>query len=312
MVNSPETFYQNELNDKSLYEKLSKRIMTSFRRSERNENVAKKLMELASIESTHADFWAELIKRRGKTPPQFRQKNPWYLRYLGFLQRIFGISFLIRYLERGEVDAIKEYSDYIEKESKEQWEKDQLNRILADEKDHEDAFIQMTNELKGNADKIRDAIYGMSDGLIEVLASVAGLTGVFINNIFVAVGGIVFGASGLVSMTIGSYLSERAKGQLVTANGYSAQRAAGNTALYYFIGAIVPIIPFLFLQRYLALATSFVLVIIVDGIVTSVISIQSEGNLGKDLLRSLGLVTLGFAATFAIGLIAHHFIGYLG
>ncbi len=312
MVNSPETFYQNELNDKRLYEKLSKRIMTSFRRSERNESVAKKLMELASIESTHADFWAELIKRRGKTPPQFTQKNPWYFGYLGFLQRIFGISFLIRYLERGEVDAIKEYSDYIEKESKEQWEKDQLNKILADEKDHEDAFIQMTNELKGNADKVRDAIYGMSDGLIEVLASVAGLTGVFINNIFVAVGGIVFGASGLVSMTIGSYLSERAKGQLVTGNGYTAQRAAGNTALYYFIGAIVPIIPFLFLQRYTALATSFALVIIVDGIVTSVISIQSEGKLGRDLSRSLGLVTLGFAATFAIGLIAHHFIGYLG
>ena len=52
--------------------------------------------------------------------------------------------------------------------------------------------------LKGNADKVRDAIYGMSDGLIEVLASVAGLTGVFINNVYIAVGGIVFGASGLV------------------------------------------------------------------------------------------------------------------
>ena len=159
---------------------------------------------------------------------------------------------------------------------------------------------------------MRDAIYGMSDGLIEVLASVAGLTGVFINNIYVAVGGIVFGASGLVSMTIGAYLSERAKGQIVSTDSYSAKRAAGNTALYYFIGAIVPIFPFLFLQRYTALIVSFALVIIVDGVVTSVISIQSNGKLRKDLLRSLGLVTLGFLATFAIGLIAHHFIGYLG
>jgi VIT1/CCC1 family predicted Fe2+/Mn2+ transporter len=187
-----------------------------------------------------------------------------------------------------------------------------LNKILADEKDHEIAFIEMTNELKGNAQTVRDAIYGMSDGLVEVLASVAGLTGVFINNIFIAVGGIVFGASGLVSMTIGAYLSEHAKSKLDPANSYSARRAAENTALYYFIGAVVPIIPFFFLQKIIALVTAFALVMIVDGIATSVISIQSSGKLRWDLFRSLGLVTLGFLATFAIGLIAHHFIGYLG
>ena len=38
--------------------------------------------------------------------------------------------------------------------------------------------------------------------------------------------------------------------------------------------------------------------IIVDGVVTSVISIQSNGKLRKDLLRSLGLVTLGFHRYF--------------
>ncbi len=312
MVTSPETFYQNELNDSSLYQQISRRVMASFRKSARNEDIAKKLIELSNIESKHAAFWAELIKKRGGTPPPYRKRNRGYYSYIGFLQRIFGVSFLVRYLERGEEDAIKEYSEYIEKESKEEWEKEQLNKILKDEREHEDAFIQMSSELKGNSESIRDAIYGMSDGLIEVLASVAGLTGVFINNIFVAVGGIVFGASGLVSMTIGAYLSERAKSQIDASQTHRAVSAAGNTALYYFIGAIVPIAPFLFFQRYIALSISFALVMLVDGIVTSVISIQSNGRLRRDLFRSLGLVTLGFIATFAIGLIAHHFIGYLG
>jgi VIT1/CCC1 family predicted Fe2+/Mn2+ transporter len=286
--------------------------MTSLRKSARNESIAKKLAELSEIESRHAAFWAEMIRKRGMTPPPYRKRSPGYYHYIGFLQRIFGVSFLVRYLERGEEDAIREYSEYIEKESRDEWEKEQLNKILKDEREHEDAFIQMSTELKGNSESVRDAIYGMSDGLIEVLASVAGLTGVFINNIFVAVGGIVFGASGLVSMTIGAYLSERAKSQIDASKTHRAATAAGNTALYYFIGAVVPIAPFFFFQRYTALATSFVLVMIVDGIVTSVISIQSNGRLGKDLLRSLGLVTLGFVATFAIGLVAHHFIGYLG
>jgi VIT1/CCC1 family predicted Fe2+/Mn2+ transporter len=312
VVNSPETFYQNEMNDASLYEKISKRIMHSLRKSERNEKVAEKLMELSSIESAHAGFWADLIRKKGRTVPPFKMRNPGYYRYLGFLQRIFGISFLVRYLERGELEAIKEYSEYIEKESKEQWETDQLKKILRDERDHEDVFIKMTTELKGSADRVRDAIYGMSDGLIEVLASLAGLTGVFVNNIYVAVGGIVFGASGLVSMTIGAYLSEKAKGQIDSTHSYGARKAAGNTAAYYAIGMIVPILPFFFLERYTALLTSFALVMIVDGIVTSVISIQSDGKLRRDLARSLGLVTLGFLSTFAIGLVAHHFVGYLG
>ncbi len=294
------------------YATISRRIKSSLRRSERNEKIAKRLTELSAIESRHAKFWEEIIRRRGGTPPPFKKRNAAYFSYLGFLQRIFGISFLVRYLERGEVEAIREYSDYLDKESREQWERDQLQKILSDEREHEEVFLEMSNELKGNADSVRDAIYGMSDGLIEVLASVAGLTGVFVNNIFVAVGGIVFGISGLISMTIGAYLSERAKGQIDSDQKHSPLKAAGNTAFYYFLGAVVPIIPFLFLQRYIALGTAFALVIIVDGIATSVISIQSNGRLSRDLVRSLGLVTLGFVGTFIVGLIAHHFIGYLG
>ncbi|MEM0127902.1 MAG: VIT1/CCC1 family protein [Thermoplasmatales archaeon] len=312
MVGTPEIFYQNELNDADLYKKISNRITKSFRRRERNEKIATKLMELSSIELKHAGFWAELLKRRGLSLPPFKRRNPVYYKYIGFLQRLFGVSFLVRYLERGEVEAIKEYSEYLEKESREEWEKEQLARILRDERDHEDTFIKMSEELKGSSEKVRDAIYGMSDGLIEVLASVAGLTGVFIDHLYIALGGIVFGASGLISMTIGSYLSEKAKTQMDKTKTYSARKSAGNTATYYSIGAIVPIIPFILLGRYEALVTSFALVIIVDGIVTSVISIQSDGKLRKDLVRSLGLVTLGFLGTFAIGMIAHHFVGYLG
>ncbi|MGC8644857.1 MAG: VIT1/CCC1 transporter family protein [Thermoplasmata archaeon] len=312
MAGNPEIFYQNELNDADLYSRISGRIMRSFRRSERNERIARKLMELSSIESRHASFWAEIIKRKGGTLPPFRRKNPVYYKYIGFLQKLFGISFLVRYLERGEEEAIREYSEYLEKESKEQWERDQLSKILEDEREHEDTFIQMSEELKGSADKVRDAIYGMSDGLIEVLASVAGLTGVFLDHIYIAVGGIVFGASGLISMTIGSYLSEKAKGQIEENKSYSAGSAAGNTATYYSIGAIIPIIPFFLLPRYEALVTSLALVMVADGIVTSVISIQSNGKLRRDLARSLGLVTLGFLGTFAVGIVAHHFIGYLG
>lgn len=312
MVDSPETFYENELNDARLYQRISKRIMSSLRGSERNEKVAEKLMELSSIESVHAKFWEEVIRRKGGVPPSFKQRNPVYYRYLAFLQKIFGISFLVRYLEMGEVEAIADYSEYIHKKPHDDWERKQLDKILSDEKEHEETFIRMTEELKGSADKVKDAIYGMSDGLIEVLAGVAALANVLVASIYVAVGGIVFGVSGLVSMTIGSYLSQKAKEQISKNEDYGARRSAMNTATYYSVGAAVPIIPFLLLTKYDALVASFVLVLIVDFIATSVISIQSEGNLKRDTARSLGLVVVGFTVTFMIGLIARHFIGVLG
>jgi VIT1/CCC1 family predicted Fe2+/Mn2+ transporter len=312
VVDSPETFYQNELNDSRLYKSISKRIMSSLRISERDQKVAEKLMELSSIETTHAKFWEEVIRKRGGAPPPFRQRNPIYFKYLGFLQKLFGISFLIRYLERGEVDAIADYSEYLNTGPGDEWEKNQLKNILNDEKNHEQTFIKMTEELKGSADKVKDAIYGMSDGLIEVLAGLAALTSVLVSNTYVAVGGIVFGISGLISMTIGSYLSEKAKEQISENRKYSGRKAAINTATYYGIGAAVPIIPFLFLTKYVALGTSFVLVIAVDFIATSVISIQSDGNLKRDTARSIGLVVAGFTATFIIGMIARHFVGVLG
>lgn len=312
MVTTPETFYQNELNDALLYKRISKRIISSFRRSRRNEIVANKLLELASIESDHAVFWENVIRKKGRPIPAFKERQFLYYRYLGFLQRLFGVAFLIKYLERGEDDAIKEYSEYIEQESNDKWELEQLKKILADEKEHEDTFVKMTDELKSSASKIKDIVYGMSDALIEVLASVAALTGVFANNLFVAFGGVIIGVSGLISMTIGAYISEKAKGQINTEDAYTARKAATNTATYYAMGAVVPIIPFLFLQKYTALAVSFALVLLVDGIATSVVSIQSEGHLRKDLTRSLGLVVIGFIATFALGLVSHYFIGTLG
>lgn len=312
MVDSPENFYENELNDAKLYKDISERIMSSLRGKRRNKKMSEKLMELSSIEAGHAKFWEEVIRKKGRIPPPFRQKNPLYYAYLGFLQRIFGISFLVRYLERGEVDAIADYSEYSQQKAGDEWEKEQLDKIIKDEKDHEQAFIAMTEELRGSADKVKDAIYGMSDGLIEVLAGIAALTNVLVSNVYVAVGGMVFGVSGLVSMTIGSYLSEKAKEQISENEEYGARKAAMNTAIYYSIGAAVPIIPFIFLYKYYALATSFALVIAVDFIATSVISIQSNGNIKKDSARSIGLVILGFTVTFIIGLVAKHFMGVLG
>ncbi len=292
-------FYKGELSDSYFYSELAKR--------EKDPDLKNKLMELSKIEAGHAKFWQSMLIKNNKKPDS--RINKTRINYLIFLRRIFGIAFIVNYLERGEVKAIEDYSNYWQKTQDEEI-KSKLKDIIEDEKDHEEIFIKMSQEFSSNADKTKDSIYGMSDGLIEVLAGIAGLTGILSKNIFVFIGGLIFALSGMISMTIGAYLSTRASSQIKGDDkGYSSASAAGNTALFYFIGAVFPLLPFLFFTKYVALIIAIVLALIVDFIAASVISISSGGNLRKDIATSLLLITLGFVTTFLIGLLVHHFIG---
>ncbi len=299
IVTKPEEFFQGEVNDSYLYKQLAS--------NEKDEKVREKLMELSEIEKGHSEFWASVIKEEGGSPvPKIKKIG---ILYLKFLKSLFGISFIINYLEKGEVRAIEDYSNYLANYASDE-KKNKIQQIIDDEKNHESLFIKMSEEFSLGAEKTHDAIYGMSDGLIEVLAGIAGLTNVLANNIFILIGGIIFAISGMISMTIGAFLSEKAKIQISkNESKYTSLHAAGNTALFYFIGAIFPIIPFIFLPKYIALLVAVILTLAVDAIAASVISISSWGNIRKDVAVSVLLVTLGFLTTFAIGLVVHHFIG---
>ena len=56
---------------------------------------------------------------------------------------------------------------------------------------------------------IRDVIFGMYDGLVEVFAATAGLAIAIQNPTLVLFGGIIFAISGTLSMAGSSYLSQR-------------------------------------------------------------------------------------------------------
>jgi len=84
-------------------------------------------------------------------------------------------------------------------------EKQRLKDIMVDEAVHE--------KVLGNveAKSVGDFVYGISDGLVEVLAAVSGLSGAISSPLFVAVGGLIVGVSGTLSMAIGAYLSTKSE-----------------------------------------------------------------------------------------------------
>lgn len=194
-------FYRDEVRDRTVYTELGK--------SESSEETGRYLMQLGEMENAHAIFWKGFLAKLGVADVSYRYPR-YKMLFIRFVRRIFGLPLVIRIFERGEENVIKEYRQFLESGSLDEEDARQLHKIVVDEILHEDYFANQIVGMSGRLESIRDVFYGMSDGLVEVLAAVAGLEPVVKTPILVAAGGLVVGISGTLSMAIGAYMSTKA------------------------------------------------------------------------------------------------------
>lgn len=172
----------------------------------------RKLFErLAFMENQHADFWDKVANRFfGK-----KFKKSFGLKLKIFFYKILSIflptSFMIYYLELGEKSATSEYSIILKefKEIPEVYER--IKRIIQDEIEHEIELADILIGEKSRISNIRDAIYGMTDSLVEILALVIGLAGITNNTLTIGLTGLIAAIGGTFSMTTGAYLSTKSQ-----------------------------------------------------------------------------------------------------
>ncbi|MEL9998681.1 MAG: VIT1/CCC1 transporter family protein [Thermoplasmata archaeon] len=309
-------YYLGEMKDHIFYEKLSN--------IEKNEELKHSLKRLSLMEREHAKFFYSMIK--GK-----KEKTPKYSVYISiFLRYLLGLSLTLKILERGEKKAIRSYISLLKEGGIPEQYKQSLKAIIMDEIFHEDFFEQNEKIVAQRTERIRDAVYGMSDGLVEVLSSVAGLAPVLLIPLYVAIGGLVVGISGSLSMAIGAYLSVKAEKdyndskkrlndmkseitgeKMVEEKTYYSNplRSALDTGVFYIIGAIFPIIPFLILKGVDAVFMAFLLVICAQSITSIIISLLSDTPIIKSLLRTVLLTITAALATYTLGNIIHSILG---
>lgn len=194
-------FYRDEVKDGTVYGELGK--------TEDNEETSKYLLQLSEMEKSHAVFWKGFLSKLGVENVHYTYPG-YKLFFIKIIRRLFGLPMVIRLFERGEENVIKEYRDFLESKTLDEGDTQQLHKIVVDEVLHEDYFANQIVGMTGRLASIRDVFYGMSDGLVEVLAAVAGLEPVVKSSILVAAGGLVVGISGTLSMAIGAYMSTKA------------------------------------------------------------------------------------------------------
>jgi len=197
-------FYRNEMKDAQIYEYLG--------RMEKDEGIRKKLLGLANIERSHAEFWRKFVERRGGKVGEvkigaFRKFS------LRLARKILGSAYLVSLFEAAETSAIYTYYDFYTNGEMSDEERRRLGQIILDEVEHERIFEKEKKLL--HAENIRDLVLGMNDGLVELLGAVTGLSAVYVNNpMIVGLSGLIVGVAGSLSMAIGTYVSVRSQRQV--------------------------------------------------------------------------------------------------
>nr|WP_243665991.1 VIT1/CCC1 family protein [Vulcanisaeta sp. JCM 16159] len=196
--------YRDELTDAEIYAALA--------RIENNSKLREELLKLSQYETGHAEFWKNIASQVGIDVSNVKPSK-FSVIYSVLIRRLFGLGFLVKLRESAEVEAIRRYGEMVRRKALGPYT-DRLREILLDEVSHEEVFKEEESRFEAFIDNIRDAMYGMSDGLVEVLAAVAGLAPVVADPMLITLAGLIVGTAGTLSMAVGATCQQRPRGTL--------------------------------------------------------------------------------------------------
>ena len=163
-------------------------------------------------------------------------------------------------------------------------------------------------------------MFGVEDGVVQNMTLIAGMAGAALSDSVIVLAGIINAIAGVLSMSMGTYLSSKAEQDVRIVAPHGAQRPSNDElvgspkrdalvmAEAYAAGAAVPLVPFfvgavstgvsLAIAVMLTAATLFGL-----GAAKAVLSHQSRIRSGLEML------TLASVAGYSLGFLAQAFFG---
>ena len=273
---------QNELTESVIYREIAK-----FAKGEENK---KTLIRLADEEKAHYEIWKtytgiEMKPQKGKV-----LKYKW-------LARIFGFTFAIKLMEKGEENAQVEYSFLFD-------EVEESKHIKEQEEEHEAALIEMLDEER--LQYVGSMVLGMNDALVELTGSLAGFTFAMQNTRLIALSGLIMGISATFSMASSEFLAAKSEGRT------DAFKSCAYTGVAYLITVALLILPYLIFgnaQYMTALFVMLGIVILIIAGFTYYISVAKSEKFKPKFLE-MALISIGVAVvSFFVGILAKKFLG---
>jgi vacuolar iron transporter family protein len=263
----------NEITEYHIYKKLARTI-----KSPENSQV---LERIAEDELKHYNLWMAYTQKEVKP----NRVGIWFY-YL--VSRLFGVTFGIKLMERGEEGAQQNYEQL-------RGQIEEIDDFIRDESAHEDALIDLLDE-----ESLRYAgsiVLGLNDALVELTGALAGLTLALQNTQLIALSGLITGIAAALSMGASEYLSTRSE-----ETEKHPLKASLYTGVAYIITVVILILPYLIFENYyLCLALTLTAAVFIIAVFNYYISVAKDAPFRRRFIEMAGL-SLGVASlSFILG-----------
>lgn len=273
---------KNEITEHLVYINIAKNI-----KDDTNKQV---LLKIAEEEMKHYEIWSHYTQRQ--IEPDHRK-----VKFLAFLARLFGFTFIIKKMENGEVLAQTTYQQLL-------IDVPEALDIQHEEKEHEAVLMEMMDEER--LQYVGSMVLGLNDALVELTGTIAGLTLALQSTKLVALSGLITGISATLSMASSEYLSARSE------NREDALKSSIYTGFTYLFTVMAMVAPYLIFgndQYLLALACLIIIVISIIIVFNYYISVCKDLDFKKRVVEMLGISLSVALLSFVIGLAVKHFLG---
>jgi vacuolar iron transporter family protein len=260
---------KNELTEYYIYRHIAKRV-----KSKENQKV---LLNIANQELAHSLIWEKYTKIKVK-PNQFK------ILKFKILNLIFGFTFVVRLMEKGEEIAQEVYlelSNHIP----------EALTIKEEEDLHEEQLIESLDEER--LKYIRSMVLGLNDALVELTGALAGLSFALANTTIIVLSGLITGIAATLSMAASEYLSTKAEGRT------DALKSSIYTGSAYIVVVALLIMPYLLIPQAkiafgIMMAIALVIIFVFNYYMSVALNLSFKKRFLQMSLISLGVATLSF------------------
>ena len=277
-------FQQNELTEYHIYQRLARRV-----KEEHNQQL---LQRIATDELRHHNLYQKYTQQKVKP-------RRWQIFKYYWIARLFGLTFGLKLMERGEERAHQAYQR-LNTEA----EIPELKQIAAEEEEHEHQLLNLITEERLNY--VSSIVLGLNDALVELTGTLAGLTFALQNTKLIALTGLITGVAASFSMGASEYLSTKAEGN----DSDESLKSALYTWAAYILTVICLILPYLLAGNYfLALTLTLLVAVLIIMVFNFYLAVAKDLSFQKRFLE-MTAISLGVAAlSFFIGYLIRTFMG---
>lgn len=276
---------QDELIGTEVYGKLAELV-----KDKHNTQVLKRIAE---DEKQHAHIFKKYTKTSLKV-------NKLKVFFYVLISRIFGLTFGIKLLERGEEATQKKYK-------KIHGNIPEIQEIIEAEEKHEAELINMINEER--LSYMGSVVLGLNDALVELTGALAGFTLSIQNSRVIALMGLITGISASLSMAASEYLSNKSEADPEIQK--KATKSAMYTGIAYIFTVVALVAPYFLFSNYIySLIATVLIAITIIFIFNFYISVANDYNFKKRFLE-MAIISIGVASlSFVIGYLVKTFLGF--